>query len=370
MPTQILTGGVYVLTQGTGPYSLNDSLAGNLSRQAWAAAVSAEVLGLGTLQGQAILVRGAEPAAFLTVDGGAWVQGGPGNGTWAAPGVALHDRIGIEVGATITLTGSSIPRLALAPVTGVFRTGLAEDDELLVDLPLAHFLTGVPAGVYHAIRVRTSDPAALLAYLQSFGASVHVTGPSGVAAGANTAPATDPRLVNLYLLHGQGALPADYLTEGLNEATNSVRLVAFGLAVLVILLAAAAVHAIQARVFADRRAAVGTLRALGAGPRWMVLRMAREALPGTALAILFGTAAGVVLAASLGSTSTVLVFGHSVRVSFDPVAEGLLAAIVMGVAVASWLLLLRGAMRDRPGESFRDQSAEAPPESLEVVLRS
>lgn len=369
VPTQILAAGEYALTQGTGNYSVNASLTENLSRLPSVQLVSPEVLALSTLDGQPVLLRGANASLFLAMARGTWDAGGSGSDTWAAAGASLAARLRLAMGDAVTLAGSGRPRLDIVRITGVYRTGGVADDELLVDLATARFLTGVPPGIFHVIRVRTTDPAALLAYLRTSGASVVVTGPGGPAGGANTAPTTDPRLINLYLLHGTGALPADYLTEGLNEATGSIRVVTLGIAALLGVLAVAAIHAVQARTFADRRAAVGTLRAVGASSGWLGFRVVRETLPLTTLAALLGTGAGFLLASSLAATSTVLVFGHAVRVEFDVPLFAILVAANVLAGLGSQLFLVRGAIRDRPGESLREAVNVEPPASLEVVLR-
>ncbi len=163
----MVTGDVYVITQGTGPYSINDSLVQNLSAQPWAEAVSPEIFSLGTLDGAAVIVRGVDPSAFLAVEGAQASFPSPLPPRWALAGSGLQTRLGVSVGDELTLVGSAVPRLDLVPLAGTFRTATAANDELLVDFATARFLTGVGPGIYHSIRVRTAEPAALLAFLQA-----------------------------------------------------------------------------------------------------------------------------------------------------------------------------------------------------------
>jgi len=370
LPASVLAGDVYVITQGTGRASVNTSLAQNLSAQPWAEAVSPEVFGLTAIGGTPVLVRAADPEAFLRLERGTWVEGGAIGTHWAAAGSGLRARLGLSPGESLTLTGSSIPRLAIVPLSGVFRTPTSADDELLVDYGTAHFLTGVPEGTYHSIRVRTSDRDALLAFLAAVGASVRVSGPSGAVGGANTEPATDPRLVNVLLRYGTGTLPLDYVSEALAEATASVRVVAWGIAGLLGLLVALGVHAVQARAFAERRASVGILRALGAGNRWMRLRLLREAAPLAAGAATFGGLLGFAFGILGPPSSVALAFGHAVRPSWDPIPFLLLVLLLTASSLVSQLLLLQGALKARPLESLADRAGGEPAPSLEVVLRS
>ncbi len=369
MPSQIVAGNVYAVTQGTGAYSVNESLAQNLTRQAWAEAVSPEVLGLGTLLGTPVVVRGANMTLFLRLEEASWTEGGASVMGWAAAGEGLRSRLGLTLGQSIALEGSSAPRLAVARITGFYRADSVANDELVVDMPLARFLTGVIPGIYHSIRVKTTEPSALLAFLTSTGASVHVTGPGGILLDANTGPATDARVINLFLLYGEGTPPANYLAEAINEATASVRVASVGVLVLIGLLVATGIHAVQARAFADRRASLGVLRAIGAGGTWVRVRIVAETIPIAALAAVAGTGTGLVAATLLAPPSSVLAFGHEVRAAFDPLASGLLIAFVLGASVVSQLRLVGRAMKERPGESIREAVATEPSISLEVVLR-
>ena len=315
------------------------------------------------------MVRGADPAAFLAVEGAsASLPSLPS--TWALAGSGLQARLALTAGRELTLVGSGIPRLDVVPLLGVFHAATASNDELLVDLATVRFLTGIPAPLYQTIRVKTSDPAALVAFLQQRGASAHVTGPGGGVGGANTSPLpANPRIINLFLRYGLGPLPADYLTEALAEATNSVQVVAWGLELLVALLVALGIHAVQARAFEDRRATVGVLRALGAPGRWVRSRAVGELLPLAAGAALLGSVLGSVAAILLTPNAAVVAFGHEVQVAFDPAAFLLAAAAVVLVAVGSELLLLRAALRERPSTSLRGDAGQGAPRSLEVVLR-
>lgn len=366
----MLSGDVYVISQGTGPYSINESLAQNLSAQPWAQAVSPEIFSLGTLDGSAIVVRGADPTAFVAVEGGTASVPSIKPPAWAIAGAGLRSRLGLAAGDQLTLVGSAIPRLDVVPLVGTFQTASAANDELVVDFATARFLSGVGLGIYHTIRVRTPDPAALLAFLQQRGASAHVSGPSGTVGGSNTEPLpADPRIINLFLRYGLGPLPADYLTEGIAEATNSVQVVAWGLEVLVVLLAALGIHAVQARAFAERRATVGVLRALGASAGWVGLRALEETFPVALAAAIAGSVLGSAAALLLTPSAAIVAFGHEVRVAFDPVGLMAVGAAVVALALLSQAALLVRPFRERPSSSLRAEPNRTTPPSLEAVLR-
>src|SRR5207244_1130977 len=183
-------------------------------------------------------------------------------------------------------------------IAGIYRTATSANDELLVDFAIGRSLSGLSATSFHSIRIETMDAAALLNFLRGFGASVHVTGPNLPRTDIASDPPTDERISNLILRTGIGGTPRDYLASAVAEATNSVGVIAYGIAVLLSILVAFGIHAVQARAFADRVPAVGVLRAIGAGNRWMRRRLLAESLPLAAGAAVLGAGLG-----SLADTS-------------------------------------------------------------------
>src|SRR2546427_12321071 len=93
---------------------------------------------------------------------------------------------------------------------------------MLVDFPLGAFLSGLGSTAFPSIRLRTSDPAALLSFLRSFGASVHVSGPGLPRADIASDPPTDERISNLILRSGIGGAPRDHLSTAVAAAPTSV----------------------------------------------------------------------------------------------------------------------------------------------------
>src|SRR5438094_516993 len=260
-----LAGDAYLVTQGSGAYSINESLVQNLTRQTGVQIVSPEILSLGTLRGEPVVVRAVEPGTFLSFERGEWVQPATVGNRTAYAGEGLVRRLGLAVGDDVTVVGSSVRRIAFVRIAGIQRTATPANDELLVDFPMGRFLSGLGPTAFHSIRLRTSNPAVLLSFLRGFGSSVHVSGPDLPRADIASDPPTDERISNLILRSGIGGAPRDYLSTAVAEATSSVAVVAYGIAALLGVLVAFGIHAAQARAFADRARAVGVLRAIGAG---------------------------------------------------------------------------------------------------------
>ena len=90
--------------------------------------------------------------------------------TKAYVGARLLDRLGIELPFTMPIVGSYSVRLELLNVVGEFETGTSLDDEMLVSLEVARFLTDTPSGKVSIIRVSTSEPEWLSDVLSPSGA--------------------------------------------------------------------------------------------------------------------------------------------------------------------------------------------------------
>jgi ABC-type lipoprotein release transport system permease subunit len=369
VPSRIVGGDAYAITQGTGALSINVTLAENITLQPSTKIVSPEILGLGTLAGEPVVVRAADPDIFRQIDGGTWVTRSPASDGFAILGDGLARRIGVGMNETVTLVGSFVPRIVFARITGIYRTESAANDELLVDYTMGRFLTGLGPRNFHSIRVRTTDPAALLSFLDGFGASVHVSGPGLSRADVHSDPPSDERLANLILRTGSGGAPRDYVSTAIGEATISVQVVAYGIAILLGVLVAFGVHGVQARAFADREAAIGVLRAVGASNGWMRRRLLVETVPFAFLAGLVGVGIGVLLGRLLQPSVSLVVFGHEVPISFDPLPFALMILVLVAISAGSALGLLRRALRARPAESIRESTAVEPPRSLEAILR-
>ena len=195
-----------------------------------------------------------------------------------------------------------------------------------------------------------------------------MSGPQ-LSADVHSEPTTDERITNLILRSGLGGAPRDYLSTAVAEAGTSVRVVAYGIAALLGILVAFGIHAVQARAFADRRGAIGVLRAVGAGNGWMRRRILRETVPTAILAGVIGTVLGLAIDLWIRPRGFLVVFGHQVPVIVDLTLFTAVIAVVAVASTFSSLLLLRSATNVRPTESIREQPAVEPPRSLEDVLR-
>lgn len=93
----------------------------------------------------------------------------PGERSSALVGSRLHERLGISLPYTISAVGSYSSRMELLNIVGRFETGSPLDDEMLVSLDVARFLSGMSSDKVSIIRVSTSDPEWLSSLLSPEG---------------------------------------------------------------------------------------------------------------------------------------------------------------------------------------------------------
>ena len=287
----------------------------------------------------------------------------------AYAGEGLAERLGLGTGSLVSLVGSMLPRIDVVRVLGIFRTNTPANDELIVDFDRARFLTGVGLTQYHSIRVKTSNPGALLTFLEDLGASVHVSGPGIARADIHSDPPTSDRITNLLLRTGQGQVPRDFLATALADSTASVRVVTLGTALLIALLVALGIDAVQARAFEDTRASLGILRALGSSNGWMRRRIVRETLPLAIVAATCGAVLGFLLQILLRPAVGLVVFGHALTPALDVWTFAAIVGTTVAISLLSSLRLVRSVLRLRPIDSISEHPTLEERVSLEVALR-
>jgi hypothetical protein len=80
------------------------------------------------------------------------------NSSDALIGHRLLDKLGLKLPYQLPLTGSFSSRMAIVNITRQVDTGTPLDDEMLVSIGVARFLSGMPDGKASIIRVSTTNP--------------------------------------------------------------------------------------------------------------------------------------------------------------------------------------------------------------------
>lgn len=133
---------------------------------------SPETLLMQASNGEPYMARGANYTAFATLSNATLVAGHrPRGPSEAVIGRDLAATLGVGVGDTVTLGGSTSPAVDRVRIVGAFSAPGIYDDQLIVPLETAYHLTNKP-GVVQFIRTSEEAPAAEAA---SAGGSVAIT---------------------------------------------------------------------------------------------------------------------------------------------------------------------------------------------------
>lgn len=139
--------------------SIPEDLAYVLGTRDDVTASSPEIVVLTSWSGHSAFIRGVDARSFLSIEQGTLLRGAfPAGLTDALAGRDFARRFGVELGDAIVLPGSLSESAARVRVVGIFDAPGLPRDELLVSVPIARGLAGLPPGGVHLIRVQTSDP--------------------------------------------------------------------------------------------------------------------------------------------------------------------------------------------------------------------
>lgn len=355
-PEELFFGdGVFVISQASAREPLSEELAEELGDEPWVTTVSPEVYALVGLQGRAVVVRGVQLEPFAAIEGLPW--GPPLGPEFAILGARLAAGLGLEVGDTLLLPGSTNPLLMEVTIDRVHPASGPVADEILLDLPRARLLTGMGGTSLTLLRVHTGDGDKLLAYLASSDREVLVAG-EGQNRLVEGGAVLDDRIGSLVLTDPTigRELGRSYLGAFAQHSANSLSLLILGMEGLTLTLLFVMLGSSLTRFWLERRGEVGLLRALGGGGaatlRIFATRLLGLGLLATGAGLALGIGIGVVLEA-VGAYSF---FGHVLPYAVDAGSFLLLGGLYLTAFVGLLLLGLAFLLRQRP----RDLLHEAP----------
>lgn len=178
-PSSFVSGESFVLMSTAAPTifssHVDSELASVLEGVPNITGVSPEVFALASWNGVSFVLRGvmleklnSTGPAFRHLD---IAEGESLGGRHSAlVGARLLDRLGIGVPYLIPIAGSYSSKVDFFRVVGSFETGSSMDDEMIVSLDAARFLSGTPGSKVSVIRVATSEPEWLSGILSPSGA--------------------------------------------------------------------------------------------------------------------------------------------------------------------------------------------------------
>ncbi len=125
--------------------------------------VSPEVFAFSEWGSDTFVVRGVDFERISSVGPAIDYQVLAGLGAGSVPDALIGDRLlsrmGFDLPATIVLVGSYNSKMDVVRISDSFSSGSPLDDELLVPLSVARYLSGTPDDMASIIRLSTSEPA-------------------------------------------------------------------------------------------------------------------------------------------------------------------------------------------------------------------
>ncbi|MHB8587127.1 MAG: hypothetical protein ACYDDF_14965 [Thermoplasmatota archaeon] len=119
---------------------------------------AAEVLSIGTANGQPLLIRGSNPASLLALYGGSVTEGRFPQGTSEIMiGAGTASNLHLSVGDWVAVVPSFTPGLLALRVVGVYNAPGLLNDEAVVQLTLGRVLANVPSDKVSIFEVRAID---------------------------------------------------------------------------------------------------------------------------------------------------------------------------------------------------------------------
>jgi putative ABC transport system permease protein len=241
--------------------------------------------------------------------------------TWRLSGGAVRSRddtthglVGRNVARQLRLAPGSplelryLGRTAHIVVAGVVDSGDAEDNQILVNLPVAQDLAGLPQQIGLVQLAVAGTPQALSAYRAQLASA----------------------------LQGFEVRPIRQVTQAEGALLHRIRLLIFSMVLLILLLTALCVLATMAALAMERRADVGLMKALGGSiSRVVRIFLAEVGVLGT-LGGLIGCLAGVALSIWMGRR----VFGAAISLRWEvfPLTIFLMTAVALAGAFPLRLL--------------------------------
>lgn len=144
------------------------------------AEASPEILALGVTDGDPYVARGANYSAFAGVTDATVVEGrAPGPPGETIVGVDLARTLGLSVGDSVLVGGSTRPAVDRLTVVGTYRAPEPYDDQMVVPLSTARALSGKPAGQVQFVRTDDVPAASAGADVAVVDRSVPGTVPAG-----------------------------------------------------------------------------------------------------------------------------------------------------------------------------------------------
>lgn len=305
-----------------------------------------------------VIVRGVEPEKFLSIENAHVVEGDYEN-NFMLIGDELSERLGIQIGHGVTITGSTTPAILELTVSGIFSSKTSSDNQILISLNYARKLMSIGEYDVLMIRIKTDDENRLIDYLTENDYNVIVTKKDGTPVPVNHEETYEERIAREL-----GAKYSDpekfsesnqsFVSTFVQRGVGTINIVVLGFIALNAILTFIGITAILARAVFERRKDIGILAAIGADKKTIYILLLKELLVISIIASGIGVVIGFISAEIVNNMGLIVAFG----VTIQPTIELFLFIITFFIAIiigcTSGLFVSSIILTERPSKLMRE----------------
>lgn len=371
---------VLTLTQTNTNTPLRASLAQTLNRLDFVEVASPEIYAFSyiiskkTGEYEPVLTRGVEPEYFLEIEKASMIEGGYGD-NFMLIGESLSKRLGIQVGDSITITGSTTPAIVESTVSGIFSSKTASNDQLLLPLSYARKFTGLGEDSVIIIRVKTNDQEMLIDFLTTEEYSVVVSGGGGTPISVNENKTYEESIAEelafKYLDPDKFSTSNEsFIGTFVTKGAGTVTIVIFGFISLNALLTFVGITAILARGVIERKKDIGILAAIGADKKTIYKLLLKDLLIISIIASGVGVGIGFITAQIVQDQGLIVAFGHVIQPAIDLTLFIVTFFVAIIIGCTSGLLVSSIILAEKPSSLMREIEDVEEAEEKETLVEA
>lgn len=305
-----------------------------------------------------VIVRGVEAENFLKIEKARLLKG-EHDGDFMLVGKSLSRRLGIQIGRSVTVTGSTAPAILELTVTGIFSSSSSSNNQILIPLDCARKLMGLGEDYVLTIRVKTDDQQMLIDFLTEQEYSVVVNGKGGIPIPVNENKTFEERVAEdialKYLDPAKfSASNQSFVSTFVQKGADTVGVVILGFITLNALLTFVGITAILGRAVIERKKDIGVLAAIGADKKAIYLMLLKELLIISIIASGIGVFIGFISAEIVQNLDIIVAFGITIQPAIDLSLFMITFLVAIIIGCSSGLMVSSMILTEKPGKLMRE----------------
>ncbi len=355
---------VLTLTQTDINTPIRASLAQKLNEEDFVVVASPEIYSFSYIinrksnEYEPVIVRGVEPENFLQIEDAKLLEGDYNN-HFMLMGEGLSKRTGIDMGHSVTITGSTAPAILENTVTGIFSSETSSNNQILISLSCARKLAGLSGDDVLTIRVKTDDQQKLIDFLTEEEYSVVISGEGGIPIPVNENKTYEQQIAeDLAIKYTDAdkfsASNQSFVSTFVQKGAGTVGVVILGFIALNALLTFIGITAILARAVIERKKDIGILAAIGADKKAIYLMLLKELLIISIIASGIGVLIGFISAQIVQNLDLIVAFGITIQPTIDLALFIITFFVAIIIGCTSGLIVSSIILTERPSKLMRE----------------